>query len=103
MAHEMVRLEEAVEAANAAGIAPGDIAQRVLELCHRMDKMPCGEGEAGGKARVTTIIEPTGEIEQKVMGPDADYVLTVGPKFHLEHEQIYPGTGTTQLTIKRRA
>lgn len=98
--HRMI--EAAFKGALEEGTPPGDVLQRVAELVHKADRQPCGEGEAGNKARVTTIAEATGEIHQKVMGPDADYVLTLGPEFYVAHEQVYPGKGTTILTIKRR-
>lgn len=82
------------------GAAPGDVAQAVLELCAQEPRQPFGEGDRD-RCLVTTMVEPTGVFEQKIMGPDADYVLTLGPNYELAHEQIYPGSGTTQLTIKR--
>lgn len=102
MGGELTALDEAVERCNEVGMAPGDIAQHVLEACHRMDEMPCRDA-AEDRCRVTTVAEKTGAIEQKVMGPDADYVLTLGPAFDLAHEQVFPGTGTTILTVKRKA
>lgn len=101
MAGELMAVWGAVERANAAGMAPGDIAQAVLEQCHAMDRMPCRDAEED-RCRVTTIAERTGAIEQKVIGPDADYVLTLGPQYELAHRQLYPEKGTTVLTIKRR-
>lgn len=94
-------IEAAFKGALEEGTPPGDVLQRIAELVHRSERQPCGEGAEGNKARMTTVAEATGEIEQAVMGPDADYVITCGPNFHVAHTQVYPSKGTTILTIKR--
>lgn len=96
----LTALETAFAMCMQDGVAPGDFAQRALELAHAAERRPCGEGKPGGKCRVTTVDEATGAIDQRVMGPDADYVLTVGPAFELAAQQRY-GNGTTQITIKK--
>jgi hypothetical protein len=83
------------------GAAPGDVAQAVLELCAEEPRQPFGPGERD-RCLVTTMIEPTGVFEQKIMGPDADYVLTLGPNYELTYTNESPTTGSVQLTIKRR-
>jgi hypothetical protein len=54
-----VAVEAAFEVVRKAGVAPGDIVQRVLELAHATGPVPCGDGAAGRRARVTTVIEET--------------------------------------------
>ncbi len=98
-----VALETALALAVDGGVPPGEVVQHLLEQAHVMPRKPCGEGEDGGKCRVTTVDEATGEIRQRVMGPKADYVLLIGPKYELAGAQVYGTTGTTNLTIKRRS
>lgn len=59
-----------------------------------------------GPGRLRSIVihqnaETGEEIGRRELGPDDDYVLVLGPEFHVAHLQEYPGTGTTQITIKR--
>lgn len=96
----MSAMEVCVRHALDAGVAPGDIAQAVLEQCHRAPLQPCGDGVKGQKCRVTSIDEAKGTIAQMIMGPDSDYVLTLGPQYYL-HGRVEHGNGTTILTIKR--
>jgi hypothetical protein len=42
----------------------------------------------------------TGEKGAAYLGPDGDYVILVGPNYTCATTE-YPGTGTTQLTVKR--
>jgi hypothetical protein len=59
-----------------------------------------------GRLRSTVIhvnADTGDEIGRRELGPEDDYVLVTGPEFHLSHVTEYPGTGTTQLTIKRAA
>lgn len=51
---------------------------------------------------VTTKDPDSGEvIGEQEMGPDSTYVIVLGPDYYLAHEQIYPKSGTIQITLKR--
>jgi hypothetical protein len=54
-------------------------------------------------AIVTTTDAETGEVlGREEMGPDSNYVLVLGPNYDLTHTQVFPKSGTVQLTIKRK-
>lgn len=54
------------------------------------------------RAVVTTTDKETGDVLGRVeMGPDSDYVIVCGPNYYVSNEQVYPQSGTVQLTIKR--
>lgn len=61
--------------------------------------------ESGPDRLRSTVIhvdaETGAELGRRELGPEDDYVLVLGPEFHVSHLQEYPGTGTTQITIKR--
>lgn len=50
---------------------------------------------------VTVVDNETGDTETKQVA-DGDYVLICTEPCHLDYVQVYPTTGTVQLTIKGR-
>lgn len=55
---------------------------------------------ADAVVEVTTKDLETGE-SQTVRLPAGTYLVTTTEPCHVAHEQLYPRTGTVQLTIKR--
>lgn len=59
-----------------------------------------------GPGRLRSIVihqnAQTGEeLGRRDLGPEDDYILVLGPEFYVSYMQNFPGTGTTQITIKR--
>lgn len=50
---------------------------------------------------VTVVDNETGDTETKHV-TDGDYVLICTEPCHLDYVQVYPTTGTVQLTVKGR-
>jgi hypothetical protein len=46
------------------------------------------------------MLPPDGAVEIQDLTKD-DYIVNLGPDRYVDHEQIYPKSGTVQLTIKR--
>jgi hypothetical protein len=96
---DLTLLREEVKRLNGEGMAPGAITQAVLRWCQGMESMTFGNRKS---CWATLIDEETGQISQMEMGPDSDYVVVTGPNYTVAHRQVYPGSGTTVLTIKKR-
>jgi hypothetical protein len=45
------------------------------------------------------LIDPEGEVHSRVLGP-TDYVINCGPRRYISSEQLFPTSGTAQLTLK---
>lgn len=54
-----------------------------------------------GHALVVTLDVEEGDVEAQVCTPD-DYVIVTGPEVEITNVQVYPGSGTRQLTLKKR-
>jgi hypothetical protein len=86
------------EVAVEQGIPPAAILAYVAELTHEADPVP----DPTGKLCIYAMNEEEGTIEKAMMGRDGDYVLHLGPRYELAHTNVFPKSGTTQLTVKRR-
>jgi hypothetical protein len=87
-----------------AGSKLGRVDNFHLEYMERSFRVEAGIGPDRRRVVVRTIDIDTDEIlAEERMCPDDDYVIVTGPKYHVASAQIYHGTGTTQLTIKKRS
>jgi hypothetical protein len=50
---------------------------------------------------ITTDAKNGKILGEKEMGPTSSYVIVCGPSYYIAHEQVFPKSGTVQLTIRR--